>query len=156
MELSCLFLVQSILLCRRPSWDTSSLDFRVQRKKTRLIHPLVVLVIHRNSIMADNEQKAMQLMQEAEKKLGSSKGFLSSLFGYGFLVLFLIPPPPSHHLLPHEFYISFGMIIKVAAEFYIYAVQANNIFNFVSFISSSYFWEGGYYYVINYHVSHCE
>nr|CAA58050.1 SNAP-type protein [Doryteuthis pealeii]prf//2106379A SNAP-type protein [Doryteuthis pealeii] len=31
--------------------------------------------------MADNEQKAMQLMQEAEKKLGSSKGFLSSLFG---------------------------------------------------------------------------
>ncbi|XP_011505383.1 PREDICTED: soluble NSF attachment protein [Ceratosolen solmsi marchali] len=31
--------------------------------------------------MADNEQKAMQLIAEAEKKLTSSKGFLSSLFG---------------------------------------------------------------------------
>jgi alpha-soluble NSF attachment protein len=31
--------------------------------------------------MADNEQKAMQLMAEAEKKLHSSKGFLGSLFG---------------------------------------------------------------------------
>ncbi|XP_011310003.1 soluble NSF attachment protein [Fopius arisanus] len=31
--------------------------------------------------MADNEQKAVQLMAEAEKKLGSSKGFFSSLFG---------------------------------------------------------------------------
>ncbi|OXU21643.1 hypothetical protein TSAR_007223 [Trichomalopsis sarcophagae] len=30
--------------------------------------------------MADNEQKAMQLIAEAEKKL-TSKGFLSSLFG---------------------------------------------------------------------------
>ncbi|XP_049845160.1 alpha-soluble NSF attachment protein [Schistocerca gregaria] len=31
--------------------------------------------------MADNEQKAMQLMAEAEKKLNSSKGFFGSLFG---------------------------------------------------------------------------
>lgn len=31
--------------------------------------------------MADNEQKAMQLMVEAEKKLNSSKGFFGSLFG---------------------------------------------------------------------------
>lgn len=31
--------------------------------------------------MADNEQKAMQLMAEAEKKLSSSKGFFGSLFG---------------------------------------------------------------------------
>ncbi|KAF2367099.1 Tetratricopeptide-like helical domain [Trinorchestia longiramus] len=33
--------------------------------------------------MADAEQKAMQLMAEAEKKLSSSKGFLSSLLGGG-------------------------------------------------------------------------
>lgn len=32
--------------------------------------------------MADNEQKALQLIAEAEKKLGSSKGFFGSLFGY--------------------------------------------------------------------------
>jgi len=31
--------------------------------------------------MADNEQKAMQLMAEAEKKLNSSKGFFGSMFG---------------------------------------------------------------------------
>ncbi|XP_043272379.1 alpha-soluble NSF attachment protein [Venturia canescens] len=31
--------------------------------------------------MAENEQKAMQLIAEAEKKLGSSKGFFGSLFG---------------------------------------------------------------------------
>ncbi|XP_068619563.1 alpha-soluble NSF attachment protein [Battus philenor] len=31
--------------------------------------------------MADNEQKAMQLIAEAEKKLNSSKSFLGSLFG---------------------------------------------------------------------------
>ncbi|RZF46430.1 hypothetical protein LSTR_LSTR012505 [Laodelphax striatellus] len=31
--------------------------------------------------MADNEQKALQLMADAEKKLTSSKGFLGSLFG---------------------------------------------------------------------------
>lgn len=31
--------------------------------------------------MADSEQKALQLMAEAEKKLTTSKGFLSSLFG---------------------------------------------------------------------------
>nr|CAD7424372.1 unnamed protein product [Timema monikensis] len=31
--------------------------------------------------MADNEQKAIQLMAEAEKKLHSSKGFFGSLFG---------------------------------------------------------------------------
>ncbi|XP_058804011.1 alpha-soluble NSF attachment protein isoform X2 [Phymastichus coffea] len=31
--------------------------------------------------MAENEQKALQLIAEAEKKLTSSKGFLSSLFG---------------------------------------------------------------------------
>lgn len=33
-------------------------------------------------IMADNEQKALQLIAEAEKKLNSSKGFLGSLFGW--------------------------------------------------------------------------
>lgn len=32
--------------------------------------------------MADNEQKARQLIAEAEKKLTSSKGFLGSLFGF--------------------------------------------------------------------------
>eukprot|EP00092_Neocalanus_flemingeri_P101350 GFUD01129591.1.p1 GENE.GFUD01129591.1~~GFUD01129591.1.p1 ORF type:complete len:293 (-),score=128.24 GFUD01129591.1:136-1014(-) len=31
--------------------------------------------------MADNEQKALQLVEEAEKKLGAKSGFLSSLFG---------------------------------------------------------------------------
>lgn len=31
--------------------------------------------------MAENEQKAMQLMAEAEKKLNQSRGFLGSLFG---------------------------------------------------------------------------
>jgi len=31
--------------------------------------------------MADNEQKAMQLMAEAEKKLNSSKGFFGQMFG---------------------------------------------------------------------------
>uniref|UniRef100_A0A182QMW2 Soluble NSF attachment protein n=1 Tax=Anopheles farauti TaxID=69004 RepID=A0A182QMW2_9DIPT len=33
--------------------------------------------------MADNEQKAMQLIAEAEKKLNSSKSFFGSLFGSG-------------------------------------------------------------------------
>lgn len=32
-------------------------------------------------IMAENEHKAMALIAEAEKKLGSSKGFFGSLFG---------------------------------------------------------------------------
>lgn len=32
--------------------------------------------------MADNEQKALQLIAEAEKKLTPSKGFFSSLFGW--------------------------------------------------------------------------
>jgi len=32
--------------------------------------------------MADNEQKARQLVAEAEKKEKSSQGFLGSLFGY--------------------------------------------------------------------------
>jgi alpha-soluble NSF attachment protein len=31
--------------------------------------------------MADSEQKANQLIAEAEKKLTSSKGFLGNLFG---------------------------------------------------------------------------
>jgi len=31
--------------------------------------------------MGDNEQKALQLVEEAEKKLGAKSGFLSSLFG---------------------------------------------------------------------------
>lgn len=31
--------------------------------------------------MADSEQKAMQLIAEAEKKLTTQKGFLGSLFG---------------------------------------------------------------------------
>lgn len=31
--------------------------------------------------MADNEQKAIQLIAEAEKKLTSSKGFFGSMFG---------------------------------------------------------------------------
>lgn len=31
--------------------------------------------------MGDNEQKAMALMAEAEKKLTGNKGFLGSLFG---------------------------------------------------------------------------
>jgi alpha-soluble NSF attachment protein len=37
--------------------------------------------------MADNEQKAMQLMAEAEKKLNSSKGFFGSLFGQVFVLM---------------------------------------------------------------------
>jgi alpha-soluble NSF attachment protein len=32
--------------------------------------------------MAENEQKAIALVQEAEKKLNSSKTFLGGLFGY--------------------------------------------------------------------------
>ena len=32
--------------------------------------------------MADQEQKALQLMAEADKKMKSSSGFLSNLFGY--------------------------------------------------------------------------
>lgn len=32
--------------------------------------------------MATNEQKAQQLIAEAEKKMSGSKGFFSSLFGY--------------------------------------------------------------------------
>jgi len=31
--------------------------------------------------MGDNEQKALQLVEEAEKKLGAKAGFLSALFG---------------------------------------------------------------------------
>lgn len=34
--------------------------------------------------MADNEQKALQLMAEAEKKLTTNKGFFGSLFGCVF------------------------------------------------------------------------
>lgn len=36
--------------------------------------------------MSDSEQKAMQLIAEAEKKLTTSKGFLGSLFGLVLLV----------------------------------------------------------------------
>lgn len=36
--------------------------------------------------MADNEQKALQLIAEAEKKLASSKSFLGSLFGYVYYI----------------------------------------------------------------------
>lgn len=32
-------------------------------------------------VMADSEQKALQLVAEAEKKLSSSKGFFGALFG---------------------------------------------------------------------------
>lgn len=39
--------------------------------------------------MADNEQKAMQLLVEAEKKLTSSKGFFGSLFGYVMTSIYL-------------------------------------------------------------------
>ena len=31
--------------------------------------------------MSDNEKKALELVAEAEKKLGSSKSFLGGLFG---------------------------------------------------------------------------
>ena len=31
--------------------------------------------------MGDNEQKALQLVEEAEKKLGSKAGFFGALFG---------------------------------------------------------------------------
>ena len=34
--------------------------------------------------MSDNEAKAQALVQEAEKKLNKSKGFLGNLFGYEF------------------------------------------------------------------------
>lgn len=34
--------------------------------------------------MADNEQKALQLMADAEKKLTTQKGFFGSLFGCVF------------------------------------------------------------------------
>ena len=34
--------------------------------------------------MADQEQKAIQFMDEAEKKLKSSKSFFGSMFGYVF------------------------------------------------------------------------
>lgn len=32
--------------------------------------------------MSDPEKKGLELMAEAEKKMTSSKGFLSSVFGY--------------------------------------------------------------------------
>ena len=32
--------------------------------------------------MSDNEQKALQLVEEAEKKLAAKSGFLSALFGW--------------------------------------------------------------------------
>lgn len=43
--------------------------------------------------MGDNEQKALQLMADAEKKLTASKGFFGSLFGcvvkfYSFFLSF--------------------------------------------------------------------
>lgn len=40
--------------------------------------------------MADNEQKAMQLMADAEKKLNTQKGFFGALFGCVFSSLFVI------------------------------------------------------------------
>lgn len=36
--------------------------------------------------MADNEQKALQLMADAEKKLTTTKGFFGSLFGCVFYI----------------------------------------------------------------------
>ena len=36
--------------------------------------------------MSDNEAKAQALVQEAEKKLNKSKGFLGNLFGYDFMI----------------------------------------------------------------------
>lgn len=36
--------------------------------------------------MGDNEQKALQLMADAEKKMTSSKGFFGSLFGCVFFL----------------------------------------------------------------------
>ena len=36
--------------------------------------------------MGDNEQKAIALVQEAEKKLNSSKSFLGGLFGWVFFL----------------------------------------------------------------------
>lgn len=42
--------------------------------------------------MGDNEQKALQLMAEAEKKMTSSKGFFGSLFGCVFFIAtFFVP-----------------------------------------------------------------
>lgn len=39
--------------------------------------------------MADNEQKALQLMAEAEKKLSTNRGFLAGLFGCVFRLILL-------------------------------------------------------------------
>lgn len=39
--------------------------------------------------MGDNEQKALQLMAEAEKKLTQQKGFLGSLFGWVYTAIVL-------------------------------------------------------------------
>lgn len=38
--------------------------------------------------MSDAEKKALELMAEAEKKLGGGKSFLGGLFGYLFNYLF--------------------------------------------------------------------
>ena len=43
--------------------------------------------------MSENEQKALALVAEAEKKLNSSKTFLGGLFGYPVFCSFL----PSYH-----------------------------------------------------------
>ena len=39
--------------------------------------------------MSDNEAKAQALVQEAEKKLNKSKGFLGNLFGYELRIFFV-------------------------------------------------------------------
>lgn len=40
--------------------------------------------------MADNEQKALQLMADAEKKLTTQKGFFGSLFGCVFSTFYYL------------------------------------------------------------------
>ena len=40
--------------------------------------------------MSDNEAKAQALVQEAEKKLNKSKGFLGNLFGYELHMKFFV------------------------------------------------------------------
>jgi len=50
--------------------------------------------------MSENEQKALALVAEAEKKLNSSKTFLGGLFGY--LMLHTFQSRPSMMMLPYK------------------------------------------------------
>ena len=77
--------------------EPATLSFNIDRQINIVALFLSVLVLERgfcvekycddagfafgSTVMADNEQKAAQLMAEAEKKLNAGKSFFGSLFG---------------------------------------------------------------------------